>query len=317
MMKAWPPPSNQCHDWPQGACTHIIVDDFRTATRVCISCGKVFDVLIGDGFDTGHSSSSNGGSKKDECDPAAWQPMYQHLFSHDVIIREFLMDSLAHLNLNLGFLVDKVILNLHKIAQEASSKGQRYLNLSVRHERDLGRLAYVLWDTMMEEHCPRPPSVVAHILNTTTQFMRLAEKELCRQPAYSPLTDYVPRLVAELHLPPWVSLAVEKSLWYAPNIMVAPEPLIGAVLMELGDMLDTNMTGLSHLLTRAKIASVIGCSEHRLRTLNNRLPNALIDTLVKEVGGDDNPDKRCCLARQLALYQAKQANSQSPSISYC
>lgn len=300
-------------------CNHTICDDLRTGTRVCINCGKVFDVILLDGQQQQEQTIT------DPCYPTPWCSAYASIFSHDVILREFLLDTLATVHMEHGYIVDRVISNLHKIAEDEVEKdnedyvGKRYTQLSVRQQKDLGRLAYVVWDTLQAEHCPRSPDLLARLFNTTTQFMRMAEKELARQPAYSPLADYVPRLVAELNLPLWLSIAVEKASWHASHQLTDPEPFIGAVLLTAGMLLKTDMPGLDHMLTVSKIAALVNCTEHRLKQLQKRLPQEVTIELIKSIGAHSSAQSSAqkeiikSKARELAVHQAGEVQKKAES----
>lgn len=308
-------------------CRHIVADDLATGTRVCLNCGRVFDVLLfGDDDMAPPVANHHTAGNNSCCDRSTWEPLIQQprVFANDVLVRECLLDSLAHLQMNNGYFVDRVMGALHQIANTYEEKdnetwvGRRYIHLSVKLEKDRGRLAYVVWDTMMAEHCPRAPGEVAYTFNTTTQHMLAAEKELCRQSAFSPLADYVPRLVAELHLPGWVSLAVEKAAWYVYDHLAHPEPMIGAILLVLGDMLKPNTPGVSHMLTLPNIATTVGCTEHRLLELRRRLPTGVTAALKRALRrGAANHLGQQQLAHLLSHQQAKGAQSRTaPSMSY-
>lgn len=289
--------SKMCDD------NHILCDDLRTGTRVCVSCGKVFDVLLFDSDVTNATSSV--------CDPNARQLLPLTPFNNDVIVREFLLDGLALLHMNNGFFVDRVINALHQIAGAYEDNdeyiGKHYVKLCVRHERDLGRLAYVVLDTMHAEHCPKSPAQVAHALNTTTAFMRMAEKELSQQPAYSQFNAYVPRLTAELYLPRWISIAVEKAVQHVTNHVVIPEHIIGAILWAMGDLLraSTVFVDVSHMLTVDKIVTVVGSTEKRLLELRSSLPQAVTKTLKRVIRRDVATKELLNRKHMLLLYGTK------------
>ena len=194
-------------------------------------------------------------------------------FSYDAIVREYLMDALAPVHMDHGYLVDRIIAELHKIVNEDPLM-DKYLSLSLNNCKDRGRLAYVAYDVMQAERCPRPPVEIAVLMETCTSFMRGAEKELKRQPSYSPLCEYVRRLAGELFLPQWCVSAVEEACWHSlmgQDCVSTPEHYIGALLLEVGHLLETDMIGMAHMLTRDKVAAAAGCGGQRLCRLRARL----------------------------------------------
>ena len=268
------------HAWPTASCQHIIADDFASGTRVCIACGHVMDVILfGDPGKASHAPQG--------CHPPPSRPLPNNTtetFPYDTMIREFLYDSLAVIQMNQSYLVDRVIGELYNIAFFRSDT-YFYAHLSLRSAKDRGRLAYVVWNTMRAEKCPRAPMEVAILLETTTTHMRAAEKEIGNQPSYSPLVDYVPRLAAELALPHWAVLAVKEACWHAERglPLIRPEDLVGAVLVELGIILQTHMVGLAHKLTIEDVVDVVGCSAHRLHVLRTKLTGSVRAALVNKV----------------------------------
>ena len=271
-MNESPPRNTNCDG-------HILVDDYSQGVRVCIVCGYVFSVqLFGEDNSTSAAATTT-------CPPKvpsmfAQRNRFISEVPYELIIREFLFDSMAPINMDTGFLVDKVLRDLHL----ASKKKERYSRLSLRNETDRGRLAFLVWNAMQEERCPRPPADIACLLQSTTVAMRAAEKELHFQPGYAPLAAYVSRLANELMLPQWIITAVEDACWHCGSeTMTVPEQFIGAMLLHVGIMFGKGIVGLTHLLTVEKIASVVGCEPSRLNYLRDCMGTATRRTLLEKV----------------------------------
>lgn len=294
-------------------CNHVYVDDYVSGTQVCICCGLVADtVLYGEEVarrPLEEEKRREPRKRKTKDDEGLLGQLY-----YDVVLREFLFDTLAPVHMDCAGIIDRTIGTLYQIAMEDDRKSF-YLNLSVRNIRDRGRLAYVTWETLKADKCPRAPQELAILFNTCTTFMRSAEKELDRQPTYSHLSDYAQRLCGELHVPSWCVSAVEEACWHAEsfNSVTVPEHTVGAIILELGRVLRTNLVGLNHSLTAASIATIVGCSEQRIERLHSQLPLSVEMALwlkLFQVAKRKNL-KVNQLACELALRQASHA---TPSI---
>ena len=209
---------------------------------------------------------------------------------HDMLVREFLLDALAPLHLDTGILVDRTVAELYKIVAEAPIANSHYLQLSVRKRVDRGRLAYVLWDTLTSEGCPRDPKDIAIILETTTAHMRRAERELGRQPSNSRLDQYVNRIGGELGAPHWTIEAVKRACWHESHRMNTPEHLVGAIFLELSKTVSSNRPSLREtlgdVLSIGNIITVVHCQPRRLTRLAGTLSVSTTQSLI------DSIDKR-------------------------
>lgn len=292
-------------------CQHAFIDDVVSGSRVCYICGHVCleSVMFGEEFATlGNRAAKSSSESAAVPAPAAAVPaadvgrpiappgkiFSQSPICYDMMVREFLHDSLAPVHMDSSFLIDKTVGVLYQIALEDKAN-EAYLHLSLNQAKDRGRLAYVLWDVLKMEKCPRPPLDLAVLLNTSTLFMRSAEKELDRQPSHSHLADYVHRLAGELHLPGWCAGVVEHACWHTTgsNAMVLPEHMVGAIMLELGHLLTTHVVGMGHALTVDHISSTLGCSKQRLERLRDRLTLGVKATLIARL---------CMLAQKRKIH---------------
>ena len=293
-------------------CKHEYINDVSTGSYVCYICGYVSEDSCIFGEEFGRSKNAAAPAANTSARPLAKHKGYtQTPPCYDMIIREFLYDCLAPVHMDSSFLIDRTVGLLYEIAME-NKLHEKYMHLSVNLARDRGRLAYVLWDALKMEKSPRPPMDLAVMLNTTTAFMRMAEKELDRQPSQSHLADHVQRLAGELYLPGWCTSVVEDGCWHTTpgNAMVPPEHMVGAILLELGDMLKSHVVGMAHALNAQTISTVIGCSVQRIVRLQDRITvdvkGAMIGKLLmlaqkKKIHVHD-------LACLLAVHQASKMN---------
>ena len=155
--------------WPEGECKHIIANDYQRGVQVCLSCGFVFDVqLYGEevlsptcpptsAWQRQHPLLRDGGPRRGHGRRRRHQAhqqergrgeggdnnagYYYYDFPYDMIVREFLMDTLAPIHMNLGFLVDTIVGQLYNIAIEDGRSIYGRLNLSKPRDRVLS--AYV------------------------------------------------------------------------------------------------------------------------------------------------------------------------------
>ena len=127
-------------------CNHVYVDDYVSGTQVCICCGLVADtVLYGEEVarrPLEEEKRREPRKRKTKDDEGLLGQLY-----YDVVLREFLFDTLAPVHMDCAGIIDRTIGTLYQIAMEDDRKSF-YLNLSVRNIRDRGRLAYVTWETL-------------------------------------------------------------------------------------------------------------------------------------------------------------------------
>lgn len=279
-------------------CRHVFVNADQHRLESCLYCGlrhreyqERLPALLSEQATRGGEYNNEG---DDECDG---QPAFQHPAEslswcrpYDVEIREHLLDALAPMHMDTGILVDRTVAELYKIALDGKSKAtDRFLQLSMRKRADRGKLAFVLWDTLVSEGCPRDPKEIAIIMETTTAYMRQTEKALRRQPSHSPLENYVPRIGAELGVPHWAIELVKKASWHECHRMNKPEDLVGALFVMLGEAARPNgPVGVrGHLLTPAGIGKALDCTPRRLARLRSSLSpstaRCILDGVAKKI----------------------------------
>ena len=281
-------------------CRHMIALDPREGTEVCLYCGLVMDpMVVGASVYRSRSLSPPCSRQLDE-----WTTVRKF---RDVVLREFILDAFAVYHMDTGSLADRVLLELHRIANDEMPICSQYARLSLNKAVDRGRLAFVVWDCLQHEGIPRSPLEVAVTMETSTVYMRKAEKELNRQPSYTPLSNYASRIIRELGLPHWMELAVKEGCWHCEHCLTAPEAMIGALIIDLADYLDPQMSGLEFALTPKDVSQVIGCSVESLIRLGRKVPHqaslAMLDKMEEKTGFGLSEAHQA--GRLLAFEQAK------------
>ena len=185
--------------------------DMGEGTEVCTDCGLVTCDLIFGGI------GGHGG--RHATDP--------HL--EELTLRDALLEWLAIIHQDSGFLVDRVLANLERYVRE----GRIASMPRAHHARERGVLAFVLWETMCEHDFPRSPREIAHLLDTTASDMQRAERRMGVAPTFCPPSSYVDRACAELSLPFATMEAVKRSVGEFEHLMQRPESIVGAVLLLL------------------------------------------------------------------------------------
>ena len=165
MMRHYNPEADpNWQHWPAGRCQHILCDDYASGTRLCLNCGKVFEVLVLAEHMNEAAADNDEETSSECCSPMMTestsravappsppspptppqtpihsptpdqdknhrsqllqqQPPLHHRrrevyspFPYDAVIREFLMDTLASIHMDQGYLVDRIVGKLYRIA---------------------------------------------------------------------------------------------------------------------------------------------------------------------------------------------------------
>ena len=163
------------------------------------------------------------------------QPLQENYFrGSEFILRNELLDVLAVINCDTGFVIDQCITKIQRVSRELHQDD--LLRLDIRKHADRCKIAFIVWDVLNELRIPRVPQDIACVFNITTADIQKAERDLPFQTSYCPPSYYVPRIASALTIPYPVETRLEEiAKDYLDTMMCKPEALIAALIACFAD----------------------------------------------------------------------------------
>lgn len=233
---------------------HQVITDYENGCDVCTRCGLVVNDLV---FGVNAPAAAAAAHTNYYYTPPGLLDNNNNhnntsFMQGEHMWREFLMDSLAVIHQDCGFLVDRCIHRLSEAEQQGSIlDGPLSLHQTVHR----AMAAFLLWDTMNQDGHPRNPSTIASLMEVTRADMLRAERKLGIAPTPCPPSNYSMQLCSgQLGLGFRVANLIKKAVEEVDYLVRRPEVIVGATLFEL-----TRVTSFNQVTVR-EIAQAVGCS---------------------------------------------------------
>ena len=200
-------------------CSHQqLIEDPVSATLVCSECNVVLEENLA-------YEHTNGPRQ-------FFAPSYStsSFTSNEAVIRNELLDVLAVIHQDSGFIVDLVIADLEKHV--------KIEDVAMYNQTHRGILAFILWDVLNRQQIARSPQDIAYIMDTTSFQMQKAERQLAISPTYSPPSTFVPRICSALNIQYFPTMRmIEEITSTVDYFMHKPETVVGGVVLGMRNLM--------------------------------------------------------------------------------